>query len=110
MPIKRDFFDVSGFETENFHCETKKTDNSPQDISTLLDYEPATIQVDEYFLLDCKESLEIGLEFTQEALVEHDASLGRTTFKNKSWAETMEKSMEKTKSCIERIQGLLIKF
>jgi len=73
-------------------------------------YQPTIIEVDESFLLDCKESLEAGLEFTQDSLIEHDASLGRTTFKNKSWAETMEESISKTKSCIKRIEGLLIKF
>ena len=73
-------------------------------------YKPETTTVDEPFLLDCKESLEAGLEFTQGALAEHDASLGRTTFKNKSWAETMEKSITQMRSCIQRVNGFLAKF
>lgn len=91
--------------------ERGETDNSsPNSFAKTQTYQPAVTEVDEPFLLDCKESLEAGLEFTQGALAEHDASLGRTTFKNKSWAETMEKSITQMRSCIQRVNGFLAKF
>lgn len=91
--------------------EAKKGANSPpHPFAEMQEREPATIAVNEPFLLDCKESLEAGLEFTQGALAEHDASLGRTTFKNKSWAETMEKSIVRMRSCIQMVDGFLAKF
>jgi hypothetical protein len=97
---------------ENFHCEPDKPwcENKLGAQRDMNEYEPATTAVDEFFLFDCKELLETGLEFTQAALAEHDASLGRTTFKNKSWAETMEESIARMRSCIQRVDGFLAKF
>jgi hypothetical protein len=98
-------------QTTHDRIKSQKTDNSsPNPFAEIQEYKPAVTEVDKYFLLDCKESLEAGLEFTQGALTEHDASLGRTTFKNKSWAETMEKSIAQMRSCVQRIDGFLAKF
>ena len=51
-------------------------------------------------------AVEAGLEYARECLTTHDSQLGRTTLKNRTWAETIEKDirhMEKTlvllKSC-----------
>ena len=44
-------------------------------------------------------AIEDGLEYARECLAQHEAALGRTTLKNKTWAETMEKDirhMERT--------------
>lgn len=44
-------------------------------------------------------AVESGLEYARECLANHEASLGRTTHKNKTWAETMEndiRHMERT--------------
>lgn len=38
-------------------------------------------------------AVESGLEYARECLATHDAALGRTTRKNKAWAETMEKDI-----------------
>lgn len=48
--------------------------------------------------------LQSGLENTQSALVEHDVALGRTTTKNRMWAETLEKEIEDTKDCIKQLK------
>lgn len=50
--------------------------------------------------------LEAGLENTQSALAEHDASLGRTTTKNRMWAETLEKQIQDMKDCIKELKSL----
>lgn len=38
-------------------------------------------------------AVEAGLEYAKECLATHDTSLGRTTKKNKTWAETIEKDI-----------------
>ena len=35
-------------------------------------------------------AIEAGLEYARQCLTDHDASLGRTTHKNRTWAETIE--------------------
>lgn len=54
-------------------------------------------------LIEWKELLEIGLENTQGALIEHNTSLGRTTRKNREWAETLESDIEKMKTAIQQL-------
>jgi|JI7StandDraft_1071085.scaffolds.fasta_scaffold307018_2 hypothetical protein len=51
-------------------------------------------------LLEWKALLEVGLENTQCALIEHDANLGRTTRKNREWAETLEEDIKKMRLAI----------
>lgn len=44
-------------------------------------------------------AVESGLEYARECLATHDSALGRTTHKNKTWAETIEsdiRHMERT--------------
>lgn len=50
--------------------------------------------------------LESGLEKTQSALIEHDVALGRTTTKNRMWAETLEQEIKDTKECIRQLKTL----
>lgn len=38
-------------------------------------------------------AVESGIEYAQMCLSEHDKSLGRTTLKNKTWAEQMESDL-----------------
>lgn len=38
-------------------------------------------------------AIESGIEYAKECLAQHDAQLGRTTLKNKSWAETIERDI-----------------
>ena len=37
-----------------------------------------------------KDAIESGLEYARQCLCDHDAALGRTTHKNRTWAETIE--------------------
>ena len=48
--------------------------------------------------------LQGGLENTQSALVEHDVALGRTTTKNRMWAETLEQEIRDMKDCIKQLK------
>ena len=50
--------------------------------------------------------LQSGLENTQSTLVEHDRVLGRTTTKNRMWAETLEQEIKDTKECIRQLKTL----
>lgn len=79
-PLKKNFFDDSG-------CFPKT-------------YQPEILAVPRPEIEMIIYSLEIGLENTQAVLIEHDASLGRTTKKNKSWAETLEGDIEFIKSSL----------
>lgn len=48
-------------------------------------------------------AVESGLEYARECLIAHDAALSRTTYKNRKWAEAMEKDIRR----MERTLGML---
>lgn len=41
-----------------------------------------------------------GLEYAEECLRIHDVAIGRTTYKNKTWAETMEADINQMKASL----------
>lgn len=51
-----------------------------------------------------RESLELGVEYAQESLAAHDASLGRTTRKNKSLAEMIETHIAKMQEAYKKAE------
>jgi hypothetical protein len=53
-------------------------------------FQPVTIAVDIHTLRNIKDALATGEQHARDALTGHDASLGRTTLKNKRWVESME--------------------
>jgi len=53
-------------------------------------FQPITIAVDVNTLRNIKDALATGEEFARDALTEHDAALGRSTQKNRRWAEAIE--------------------
>lgn len=55
------------------------------------------------------ETLQIGLEATQELLIVHDAELGRTTMKNESTAERYESDIKRITDQILFIQKQILK-
>lgn len=67
-------------------------------------YEPLMIQIPEQDLRNILDCLESGLESTQELLIQHDRNLGRTTKKNKMFAEMMESEIERTKTVIKQLK------
>lgn len=70
------------------------------------EYQPEILSIKKdliYKLIPC---LEAGLENTQCALSEHDSSLGRTTTKNRMWAEILEQEIQSMKDCIKQLKVL----
>ena len=47
------------------------------------------------------QAIKNGLEYAEEALIHHDAALGRTTIKNKRQAEMMEADIAQMKSLLQ---------
>lgn len=92
---------------ENFHCQPDKT-KEIWDASLPQTYQPETIAIPTLELQNIVDALEAGLEHTQTVLAEHDASLGRTTRKNQSWAEHLEKDIEFLEARISMLKHKLV--
>ncbi len=102
---------------ENFHCMPDKNslfdlergrvrgriDDCSLKIPELF-FQPEKWQVDKNTLRSTIDALRSGLEHTNAALIEHDANLGRTTRKNKSWAETLESDIRLIEDCIKKLK------
>ncbi len=71
-------------------------------------YQPETVAIPILEAENIVDALEAGLEHTQTVLAEHDASLGRTTRQNKSWAEHLEKDIEFLKARILMLKHKLV--
>ena len=63
--------------------------------------------VDEELLRRCLEDIYAGRETTQQMLIEHDATFGRTTRKNKEWALTLEKDLREMSETIVQLRKAL---
>ena len=68
---------------------------------------PVKIKVEQYKLESILEALESGVEYAQEALIDHDSSLGRTTRRNRRAAESMEKDIELAKDAFGSLDAIL---
>lgn len=105
--MKKDFFDDS-------KCFPKvdptiTLPNAVNFMSTgFREYQPETISIPTQELQNIVDALECGLEHTQTVLAEHDVSLGRTTRKNKNWAEQLEKDIEFLKARILILKNKLV--
>ena len=67
--------------------------------SALDGYIPEIWRVEKDVIYAAIPAVESGLEYARECLTTHDSALGRTTHKNKTWAEAMERDirhMERT--------------
>ena len=70
--------------------------------------EPLRLGVELGLVKKIKTTLESGLENTQAVLIDHDVQLGRTTNKNRWWAETLEKEIADHQDCIKQLSDMLI--
>lgn len=68
---------------------------------------PTWVSVDIEVLRAALAIAEDAREFAQELLTRHDDELGRTTKKNRMWAEQLEKSVNQAKVGIERLRTAL---
>ncbi len=70
----------------------------------LSEYQPEKWTVykdDVYAAID---ALDAGIEFSRELLADHHERLGRTTAKNRWWAEVLERGIEKMEKSRERLR------
>ena len=75
----------------NKPCERKAL--GPSDAATcsaFTGYIPEVWEVKKDAIYAAIHAIESGLEYARQCLTEHDAALGRTTHKNRTWAETIE--------------------
>ena len=82
------------------HFETMPLDK----LEALLEYQPEIWSIKKDLIYKIIPCLQAGLENTQSTLAEHDAALGRTTTKNKMWAETLEQEIRDMRDCIEQLK------
>lgn len=69
-----------------------------------LNYEPEIWKVRKDYIYSAIYALENGLNYAKECLCVHDAALGRTTYKNKTWAETIEKDILHMETTIKNLK------
>ena len=78
--------------------------NTPNTVGNAIDflteYQPELVVVEKDVIYTCISAIESGLEYARECLANHDASLGRTTLKNKSWAEQIESDISHMESTL----------
>lgn len=96
--VKRGY-DANGNEIyyENSHGDIE--DNRPK-----TEVQTSTVKKDAIYSIITV--LQIGLQNTEELLSMHDASLGRTTPKNKSTAEQLEKEIDSIKEQIKELKEI----
>lgn len=64
-------------------------------------YQPEMWVVEKGTIRALKKAAETGLEYAKEALAEHDATLGRSTIKNASWASSMEEHIRQMENALK---------
>ena len=68
-------------------------------------YQPEIWRVKKDVIYAAIPAVQAGLEYARECLATHDAALGRSTRKNKSWAETVEKDIRQMKQALLLLQA-----
>lgn len=69
-------------------------------------YQPTYRTINENFIDDALDDLDIGLNYAKEVLQDHDTKLGRTTRKHSIWAKQIEKDIEFIEKTIKEIKGV----
>lgn len=70
-----------------------------------LTYQPEIWRVEKDTIYAAIPAVEAGLEYARECLSTHETSLGRTTLKNKMWAETMENDIRHMERTLEMLRA-----
>lgn len=70
-----------------------------------LTYQPEIWRVEKDTIYAAIPAVESGLEYARECLATHETNLGRTTLKNKTWAETMEKDIRHMERTLEMLRA-----
>lgn len=69
-------------------------------------YQPEIWSIKKDLIIKTIAALELGLENTQEVLIDHDTRLGRDWAKNKVWAEILEGQIKDIQDCIKELKSL----
>jgi hypothetical protein len=72
----------------------------------LAEYEPEMWTCRKDYIYAAIHAIGNGLEYTNMCLIEHDAALGRTTSKNKTWAEKMEADIRQMTETLEWLRNI----
>ena len=75
------------------------------DVLGPLTYQPEIWRVEKDTIYAAIPAVESGLEYARECLAHHESALGRTTLKNKTWAETMEKHIRHMERTLEMLRA-----
>lgn len=70
-------------------------------------YQPETVSIPKLEVENIIDALKAGLEHTENVLIDHDNTLGRTTRKNELWAKQLEKDIEFFKTRIKLLKEKL---
>jgi hypothetical protein len=93
------------------HTGTGPIGSSNEPISlggiVMVELQPTFFSINEEVLRRALAVAEDAREFAQELLARHDEELGRTTKKNKIWAEQLEKSIAQAKVGITELRTTL---
>jgi hypothetical protein len=75
-------------------------------IDETITYIPETWTVTKDVIYASIVSIKNGLEYARECLSQHESALGRTTYKNRTWAETIEKDILQMEKTLEDLKSL----
>ena len=86
---------------------TENVQSTPQAEPLLVPtyYQPEIWQVEKDVIYAAIPAVDAGLEYAKELLATHDRDLGRTTLKNKTWAETIEADIRHMTRTLEMLRA-----
>jgi hypothetical protein len=88
-----------------FSDDLPQTTMTESQIRTTAKYQPEIWRVEKDTIYAAIPAVESGLEYARECLAQHETALGRTTLKNKTWAETMEKDIRHMERTLEMLRA-----
>jgi len=83
-------------------CATRDIVNA----ESLAQYQPEIWPVAKDVIYAAIPAVEAGLDYARECLLTHDTSSGRTTLKNKTWAEHIEDDMRNMQVALSMLRAL----
>lgn len=72
-----------------------------------IEHQPEYLSVDKEIIYAARIAVNNALEYATECLTTHDATLGRTTLKNKTWAEHIEQDIRNITTTLNKLNCLI---
>lgn len=66
--------------------------------------EPISFAVPASVIFAAVKAVNDGIQYAEMMLTEHEANFGRTTLKNKTWAERMEQDIREMKASLSQLK------